>query len=190
MYVFKLSPEAPLDRITDIGIERLTPDGFKVFAKTLAQPARDAGLEPLPFPTVGEPYTFSVTTTENKTLRSEDMLGKVVLIDCWATWCGPCMAKMPKLKSLYEKWHPDGFEVIGVNFDYSSETMQKTVDIKKLPWPQVLVPTDSEKRELWEQASGITSIPRLFLLDRQGNLHADQALDDLEKLVEQLLSEK
>jgi len=190
MYVFKLSKDVPINSITDIGIERLTKQGLKVVAESAAKPAREVGLEPLPFPIVGQPYTFRLTSTENKALRSEDFRGKVVLIDCWATTCGPCMVKMPKLKSLYEKWHQDGLEVIGVNFDHASETMQKTVDAKELPWPQVLVPTDSKKRELWEQASGITNIPRLLLLDRQGNLHSDRALGDLENLVEQLMKEK
>jgi len=188
--VFMFSKEVPIDSIVDIGIERLPKRGLKAFAESAAEPAREAGLEPLPFPIVGEPYTFSVTTTEEKTLRSEDLLGKVVLIDCWATWCGPCMAKMPKLKALYEKWHPEGFEVIGVNFDHKAKAMQKMVEAKELPWPQVLVPTDREKRELWKQASGITGIPRLLLLDRQGNLHADCSDDNLEQRIEQLMEEK
>lgn len=187
MYVFKLPEDVPINRIVDIGIERLTKQGLQAFAEAAAKPARDAGLEPLPFPVVGQPYTLSVTTTQNQTIRSEDLLGKVVLIDCWATWCSPCMAKMPKLKALYEKWHPDGFEVIGVNLDNSTELMQKIVDAKKLPWPQVKAPIDSKQLELWEQACGMTSLPRLLLLDRQGKLHADCSPHDLEQLVEQLM---
>ena len=185
---FKLSKEAPIDSIVDIGIERLAPDGLKIFAKAMAKLAREAGLEPLPFPTVGEPYTFDVTTTKNETLRSEDLRGKVILIDFWATWCGPCMTKMPKLKALYEKRHSDGFEIIGMNLDNSAAVMQKAVDSMDLPWPQVMVQTDSKKRELWELASGINNLPRLLLIDRQGNLHADCSPHDLEQAIEQLMS--
>ncbi len=188
--VFTLSnEETELDRIVDIGIERLPPDGLKIVAETVAKSARDAGLEPLPFPTIGQPFPFSVTTTNNETLRSEDYLGKVVLIDCWATWCGPCMAKMPKLKSLYEKWHSHGFEIVGVNSDKSVEIMQMTVESMDLPWPQTMVPKDPDLSDLWSQASGITSLPRLLLLDRNGNLWADCSPADLEQLIEQLMSE-
>ena len=98
--VFKLAPEAPIDGITYLGIERLTPERFKVVSELMTRPAREAGLEPLPIPVDGQPYTFSITTTDDRTLRSDDLRGKVVLIDCWATWCMPCMVKMPKLKEL------------------------------------------------------------------------------------------
>ena len=80
--------------------------------------AREAGIEILPRPEVGKIFTFSLTTSDGKMLNSAGFKGKVVLIDCLATWCTPCMAKMPELKSLYARYHDAGLEVVGVNFDH------------------------------------------------------------------------
>jgi thiol-disulfide isomerase/thioredoxin len=184
---FKLAGEAPLDRIKYIGIERLTAAGVKLIAEKMSKVARDAGLEPLPFPVDGQPYDFSLTSIDGRRLRAEDLRGKVTLIDCWATWCGPCMAKMPQLKKHYAEWRPRGFEIIGVNFDNSTEAATKAIESNELPWPQVLVPTDADKRNLWNQASGITSLPKLLLVHRDGVLRIVSSPGALDEQVEELL---
>ena len=89
-----------------------------------------------------------------------------MLIDCWAGWCSPCMAKMPQLKALYERRHGDGFEVIGVNFDHNRDRAEELVKTVGLPWSEVYVPDDDRTRELWADGPGITDLPRLFLIDR------------------------
>ena len=123
MREYRLDPAVlPFDQVNRLGIEvvppevrRATKDAASVRA---VKAAREAGVDILPRPEVGKPFEFSLTDTRGRVIRSTELRGKVVLIDCWAGWCSPCMAKMPELKALYERRHDAGFEVIGVNFDH------------------------------------------------------------------------
>ena len=176
MREYRLAPALlPYDRTKSLGIEVIPPE-VRQTAKSAASEraikvAREAGIEILPLPEVGKPFVFSLTDTKGRAIRSSELKGKVVLIDCWAGWCSPCMAKKPQLKAIYERRHGDGFEVIGVNFDHDrarAEELVKTV--VALPWSEVYVPNDERTRELWADGPGITALPRLFLIDRAGIL--------------------
>jgi hypothetical protein len=70
------------------------------------------------------------------------------------------MQKMPKLKELYERWHDEGFEVVGINVDHDKETCTKAVQKLGIPWPQSMGPTDDELRELWRRAMGLQTLSR------------------------------
>ena len=133
---------------------------YSVPAQEAARRLRKAGVERLPWPEVGRPYDFTLTTTDGKRVRARDLRGKVVLIDCWATGCSPCLAKMQDLKALYEKHHEDGLEVLGVCFDEDGAKARKTVARLGLAWPQVLVPADEVVRDLWQVAAGMRSLKR------------------------------
>jgi thiol-disulfide isomerase/thioredoxin len=180
----------PASKAVYLGIEILTAKGLKVRAKEAFDRAKTTGLEVLPFPEAGTVYEFVVTTMDGKRVRSRDLRGKVVLIDCWATWCSPRMAKMPQLKALYEKHHKDGLEIVGVCFDHDAEKARRTIKSKGLDWPQVLVPADEKTRGLWEEAAGIEALPRLLLLDRSGVLRADCGPGELKDQIGKLLDEK
>ena len=91
-----------------------------------------------------------------------DYKGKVVLIDCWGTWCGPCVASLPKLKALYEEFHDQGFEIIGVAAD-EKEDLEKFLVKRPLPWQQI-VDADGKLGE----RLGIQAFPTLLLVDREG----------------------
>jgi hypothetical protein len=80
---------------------------------------------------------------------------------------------LPQLEALYKKWHKDGLEIVGINFDSKAETGQKKCKAVGITYPQVWVPSDEKTRELWEQASGITALPRVLLIDREGVLRVD-----------------
>src|SRR5260370_19380375 len=97
------------------------------------------------------------------------------------------MALRPELRKLHEKWHARGLEIRGVRFERDVETVRKACKRKGMTWPQVLVPEDESKRELWQKASGITSIPRVLLIDHQGILQADSS-DKLEDKIAKLLA--
>jgi RNA polymerase sigma factor (sigma-70 family) len=177
----------PAAKVKYMGVEILTPEGEGLLAREAFEQAKKEGLEVLPLAKLGEPYVFTVTAMDGRKLRSHDFRGKVVLIDCWATWCSPCVALLPELKTLYEKYHNDGLEIIGVSFDRSPAKAQKKIQELSLSWPQVYVPTDEKKRDLWQQAGGIGSLPKVMLVDRDGILRADNP-ENLDAEIKKLLS--
>lgn len=127
----------------------------------------------------------------NISLKS--MRGKIVVIDFWATWCGPCVAELPKLKDLYAKYHDQGVEFVGISLDRSEEegglkSLKDFVEKHSIPWPQYYQGNywDSEFSRSW----GINSIPAAFLVDRDGKLHSTEARGQLETMIPELLSKK
>jgi thiol-disulfide isomerase/thioredoxin len=175
------------DDVTYLGVEELTPEGREEASERARGRLKASGREPLPLPRLGRAYDFHLRAMDGGTIRSGDLRGKVVLIDCWATWCTPCMKKMPQLKALYGRWRGRGLEVIGVNFDGDEAKARRAVEALGLAWPQVAVPGDEASGELWEVASGITTLPRLLIVDREGVLRFDCRPEELEGRLVELL---
>jgi thiol-disulfide isomerase/thioredoxin len=135
--------------------------------------------------------TFSEATT-GETIDMKDLRGKVVVIDFWATWCGPCIGEMPHMKELYAEYKPKGVEFIGVSLDQPEdkgglEKLRAYVAENEIAWPQYYQGNywQSEFSTGW----GINSIPCLFIIDKQGNLHSTSARGQLETLIPKLLGE-
>ena len=193
--VFLKSYRLPSDRLSTeelklIGIEKLTRDNLRtIVAPGAFSKLKQAGEQGLNYPEIGKSYSFELTTIDGATIRSEDLAGKVVLLDFWASWCTPCMAKMPKLKEIYQKLSSRGFEVIGLNHDNSLEVAKRLNRKEQLPWPLVLAPTGKQARELWNTAAGISALPRLWLIDRKGIMRADIYPDKLEQEIYRLIDE-
>ncbi|MHB1561055.1 MAG: thioredoxin-like domain-containing protein, partial [Isosphaeraceae bacterium] len=189
---FRLDPAVlPARQVKALGIEVITPEGKraarKAASKTAMQEARNSRIDVLPWPEVGQPYEFLLKDSRGRVLRSADLKGKVVLIDCWAGWCSACMTKMPGLKELDQRRHNDGLEIIGVNFDRHPARTDELVRRLGLPWPEIYVSADDHTYSLWQDASGIHDLPRLLLIDRQGILRWDGPPAELEKQVEAML---
>lgn len=136
---------------------------------------------------MGKALDIKFTALDGRKVELAKLKGKVVLIDFWATWCGPCVAEIPSMKAAYEKLNPKGFEIIGISLDDDKAALQNMVRQKQLPWPQFF--EDKEENRFAKQFD-ITSIPAMWLVDKQGNLVDTNAREGLEKKVEKLLAEK
>ena len=115
-----------------------------------------------------------------------------VIVDFWATWCGPCVAKMPEVKKILEKYKGEGLEVVGISLDQPEKDggltkLKEFVAKNGYPWPQFYQGNgwDSEFSTSW----GIMSIPNVFIIDRKGNLR-EVGVGSLEESVTKLLAEK
>jgi len=109
---------------------------------------------------------FSETDVAGNALSVAGCKGKVLLIDFWATWCGPCRQELPNVIAIYQKFHGQGFEVIGVSLDDDKNALNKFTQQMGMPWPQYF---DGQGwgNKLAKQY-GVESIPMTYLLNRQG----------------------
>ena len=113
---------------------------------------------------IGKPAPeFEVQDLKGEELSLEKYKGHVVLLDFWATWCGPCIAELPNVKKVYEKYKDQKFQIIGISLDRAQKPLETFVEKEKLGWVHH-----------WDQGGQIanqykvTGIPSMFLLDGQG----------------------
>jgi thiol-disulfide isomerase/thioredoxin len=134
---------------------------------------------------IGKPLDMKFTAINGKQIDLAKMKGKVVLIDFWATWCGPCIAELPNVKKTYNKLNQKGFEIIGISLDSNENSLKRFLKKENMPWPQFF---DGKgwNNELAKK-HGIRSIPAMWLVDQEGNLIDTNARSNLEDKVEKLL---
>ena len=138
---------------------------------------------------VASPFPdFDVKDLDGKALSVAGYKGKVVMIDFWATWCGPCVGEVPNVAKVYEKYHPQGFEIIGVSLDRDGDKAKLISFTKEhnMPWRQYY------DGKFWSNdlavKYGIQAIPATFLLDRSGKIIAKNVRGEaLEPAVEKAL---
>lgn len=136
---------------------------------------------------LGKALDIKFIAVDGREVDLSKMTGKVVLIDFWSTGCGPCVAEMPNVKAVYDKYQEKGFEIIGISLDDDKEALVNFVADKKLPWPQYF---DGKG---WQNDYAVrfflTGIPTLWLVDKDGNLADLNARGNLEQKVTRLLEE-
>ena len=110
---------------------------------------------------------FSLTSLDGTPLTKDNLKGKVVILDFWATWCAPCRAAIPHLVSLYKTYKDQGLEVIGVNLDQGDRS--DVVDFVKrnqIPYPIAIGTNNSITKDL----GNISSLPTMILLSKQSSI--------------------
>ncbi|MHC4638159.1 MAG: redoxin domain-containing protein [Planctomycetota bacterium] len=136
-------------------------------------------LKKLKYPTSGQKAPlFEAKTFDGKTVSLTDYRGKIVLIEFWATWCGPCVQQMPKIKKVYETFEGNkNFVMLGMNLDWDIKKAEKYVAVEKLNWPQLSLGNMGESDVV--NKYGIGGIPSSILIGPDGkiiakNIHSEQ----------------
>ena len=112
---------------------------------------------------------FSITTLQREHIALEDLRGRVVVLDFWATWCPPCLAATPGLQRLAKKYANEPFTLIGVSLDRNEEAWKDYVDRNRMDWPQYL--DNGRLARLYK----IKPIPTYVLIDQEGIVRATKS---------------
>ncbi|OHB84887.1 MAG: hypothetical protein A2Z38_00100 [Planctomycetes bacterium RBG_19FT_COMBO_48_8] len=128
--------------------------------------------------TIAEGHAFpplEFTSLRGEQVNLASLKGKVVLIDFWATWCGPCRRVMPDLVETYKQYHDQGFEIIGISLDKDQSQLEKYMQEMGITWQQYydgLVWSNKIARRF-----GVRGIPHIVLVDKNGSVHFNTDYD-------------
>lgn len=132
---------------------------------------------------------FEFQTVDGDNISLSNLKGQFVILEFWATWCGPCIPEIPHLKSLYESYQNDGFMVVGISLDRDKETLMNFIDEREMEWPQIYI-EDGWEGEL-PRLFNVSGIPRMYLLDPEGNIIGrDLRGEEMVSKVESLIAEQ
>ncbi len=166
--------KATLKRVVESGAD----EDFKEVARAMqAQADR-----------IGKPLELEFTDLKGNKVSLENYRGRVVMVDFWAMWCGPCVRALPKLKSLHKKLGGEQFEILGINFDGDPKALAEFVEKQKMNWPQY-PGGEPGKNELGD-AFNIYQWPTVWLVDKRGVLRDISGETDTEKKIGRLLNER
>ncbi|QYJ67590.1 TlpA disulfide reductase family protein [Flavobacterium litorale] len=131
---------------------------------------------------------FAAPNPEGKTISLKEAMGKVTIIDFWASWCKPCRMENPNVVAMYEELHKDGLNIIGVSLDRDEDAWKKAIADDNLTWSQI------SNLKFWEEPIakkyGVESIPATFILDADGKIAAQNLRgEELKAKVKELLAQ-
>jgi len=133
---------------------------------------------------------FTLPSLDGPNLRLQEQRGRVVMINFWASWCGPCRVEMPHLARLYEKYRGSGFTVLAVNIDESPQKAASLASQLGMRFP-VLLDTDKKVSRLYD----LSTMPSTVLVDRDGRVryvhrgYRDGYEETYDKQIRELLRE-
>ena len=129
---------------------------------------------------------FEMAPPDGKMVKLSDYRGKYVLLDFWASWCGPCRAENPNVLAAYNRFHDKGFDVLAVSLDEDKENWVKAIKEDGMPWTHV---SDLQRDNKAARQYGISGIPDNFLIDPDGIVIARGLRDEaLMKKLEEIFN--
>jgi thiol-disulfide isomerase/thioredoxin len=138
---------------------------------------------------VGRPFEAELVKLDGARLvLPRDLLGKVVVIDFWATWCPPCAAAVPEMKAAYEKFKPKGVEFVGISLDRNRAEMEKFIQDTAQMWVQTF--SGKEWEDPTAEKYGIRAIPSVWVVGRDGKVTSTDARLQLEQEIQKALEAK
>ena len=138
-----------------------------------------------------KPLTLSGKLVDGSDFSTQSLQGKVVLIDFWASWCGPCKAELPRVKKMFDEYHSKGLEIVGISNDYNVADLKKFIAQAQMPWPELFdekAAADHEYNSI-TQNQKIDGIPVMYLIDKKGILRTVNARANMDDLIPKLLAE-
>lgn len=171
---FTITPNPPTTTGT-------APAGKPQFTITVGSPPANPIHEGMAAP------DFTLPDLKGRPVQLAKLRGKVVAINFWATWCGPCRVEMPSLAKVYDKYREKGLEIVGISLDQGgAQVVQDFVHKHGIKFPVVL-----DTAHVAQRYGGVTGIPTTFIIDRQGRIANKQIglVDEawLEKAITALL---
>jgi len=137
---------------------------------------------------LGKEISVKGTTLDGKEFDWSKYKGKVVLVDFWATWCGPCRAEIPNMKKMYKEYHGRGFEIVGISLDRTKDACTDYMDENKLPWVSLFDPEPAKGAPRMTDYYGVFAIPQAILVDRDGKVVSLNARGaELDRQLEKLI---
>ena len=159
----------------ELGLRLITADpdraarAFRAATKSSdARLANKAERELAVLPYRSAPLDLEFVALDGRKVAMSDLKGKVVLIDFWATWCKPCIAEIPRIKGVYDRYRDKGFEIVGISFDSKRSDLKDYIAGQRMDWPQYFDGRGWDSK-IGERFS-IRSIPTMWLLDKQGRI--------------------
>jgi peroxiredoxin len=178
-----MAERAPAERKVQIAQEIANAPGAPAGAKALAQ-HMIKGTKPYE---IGQPLEIRFKAVDGREVDLVKLKGNVVLVEFWSTTCGPCIGEMPSVKLAYEKFHPRGFEIVGISLDDKEQALRHYVEENTLPWPQHFDGQGFSNQ--FAIKYGIFGIPTMWLVDKRGLLRFTEVRGQLEPMIERLLAE-
>ncbi len=153
------------------------------YGKKLAKSSAGGGESDL----VGKTFEFVGTKVGGEAFEIQSLRGKVVVVDFWATWCGPCIREIPNVIAVFEKHQAAGLEIVGLSLDEDAEALAAFLEQHALPWDTM----SGEANQATADKYGVRGIPTMMLLDREGKIvGVSHSIGQLEKKLEELLAAK
>jgi peroxiredoxin len=106
---------------------------------------------------------FKVRTLKGDELSLDSLKGKIVLLDFWATWCGPCRVEMPAVKKMWQKYSAEPFVIVGISLDRNPASLNSYIAAEGIEWPQY-----HDRAGQISGLYGVNAIPQTFLIDQHG----------------------